>query len=292
MRDGEVSALELVDAAIARLEGAPELNVLVHADFEAARAAAARRPRGDGPLAGVPFLLKDLGEPQAGVPERMGSRALRDHIATETALSVQRYRAAGLIICGRTNTPEFGNHCATEPSLFGPTLNPWDHKRSPGGSSGAQPPPSPRALSEPPRAAMAPARSGCQPRAVAWSASSHAAVELVGTVGGTDARWAGVQARADPHRPRHRPAARRHGGSVPGDPYAATPPRRPLVDEVGADPGTLRVMFAEGPPFPVASTNGSRTSPTAPRGRWRHSGTDVYRGCPARSRGRAPRRSR
>src|SRR5580698_7674904 len=117
VRDGEVSAAELVLAAIAQLEGATELNVLVHADFEAALAAA-REPAGAGPLAGVPFLLKDLGEPQAGLPERMGSRALRNHVATETAWSVERYRSAGLIICGRTNTPEFGNHCATEPALF------------------------------------------------------------------------------------------------------------------------------------------------------------------------------
>src|SRR5690242_9621854 len=135
VRSGQVSALELVDAAIGRLEGARELNVLVHEQFDAAREAAAR-PLGDGPLAGVPFLLKDLAEPQAGVPERMGSRALRDHIATETAWSVERYITSGLILVGRTNTPEFGNHCATEPSLFGPTLNPWNPERSPGGSSG------------------------------------------------------------------------------------------------------------------------------------------------------------
>ena len=135
VRSGEVSAVELVDAAIAALEGARELNVLVHEQFESAREAAAA-PLADGPLAGVPFLVKDLGEPQAGVPERMGSRALRDHVATETAWTIERYLDAGLIICGRTNTPEFGNHCATEPSLFGPTLNPWDRSLSPGGSSG------------------------------------------------------------------------------------------------------------------------------------------------------------
>ncbi|MGH2859406.1 MAG: amidase family protein, partial [Solirubrobacteraceae bacterium] len=62
---------------------------------------------GSVPLAGVPFLLKDLGEPQAGLPERMGSRALRDHVATETAWTVRRYEAAGLNICGRTNTAEY-----------------------------------------------------------------------------------------------------------------------------------------------------------------------------------------
>ena len=84
----------------------------------------------------MPFLLKDLGQTQAGVPERMGSRALRDHVASETAWTVQRYQAAGLIIVGRTNTAEFGNHCATEPALFGRTLNPWKPELSPGGSSG------------------------------------------------------------------------------------------------------------------------------------------------------------
>ena len=84
----------MVDAAISRLESAPELNVLVYADFEAARVEAAehRRP---GPLSGVPFLLKDLGEPQAGLPERMGSKALRDHVAEETAWSVERYLRRG-----------------------------------------------------------------------------------------------------------------------------------------------------------------------------------------------------
>jgi amidase len=89
---GEVSALELVDAAIARLEQRTDLNVLVHAQFETARAAASADDL-HGPLAGVPFLLKDLGEPQTGVPEYLGSRALRDHVATETAWTVARYQA-------------------------------------------------------------------------------------------------------------------------------------------------------------------------------------------------------
>ena len=74
VRNGEVSALELVDAAIAALEGAPELNVLVHREFDAAREAAAG-PLGEGPLAGVPFLLKDLAEPQAGAARSEWVRA-------------------------------------------------------------------------------------------------------------------------------------------------------------------------------------------------------------------------
>src|ERR1700727_1999648 len=178
-RGGEVSALELVDAAIVALEGARELNVLVHEQFESARAAASG-PLGDGPLAGVPFLVKDLAEPQAGVPERMGSRALRDHVATQTAWTVEQYAAAGLIICGRTNTPEFGNHCATEPALFGPTLNPWNKRLSPGGTNacrrgerpGGRPRPWTRGSSVPRPAVTRPAGSGCRPRAAAWSASS------------------------------------------------------------------------------------------------------------------------
>jgi Asp-tRNA(Asn)/Glu-tRNA(Gln) amidotransferase A subunit family amidase len=104
--------------SIDRLQGAFELNVLVHEQFEAAGAAAARSrtSRPPGRLAGVPFLLKDLAEPQAGAAQRMGSRALRDHVAAETAWTVERYLAAGLIICGRTNTPEFGNQHAASAS--------------------------------------------------------------------------------------------------------------------------------------------------------------------------------
>ncbi|MCW2993721.1 MAG: 6-aminohexanoate-cyclic-dimer hydrolase, partial [Conexibacter sp.] len=117
VRGGEVSASELVEAAIARISATRELNAVIHEDFDAARARAAGPL--SGPLAGVPFLLKDLGEPQAGLPERMGSRALADHVGQVTAWTVRRYLDAGMVIVGRTNTPELGNHCATEPSLFG-----------------------------------------------------------------------------------------------------------------------------------------------------------------------------
>ena len=72
----------------------------------------------------------------AGAPEAMGSRALRTHVATESAWIVDRYLAAGLVVFGKTNTPEWGNHCTTEPSLFGPTVNPWSPSITPGGSSG------------------------------------------------------------------------------------------------------------------------------------------------------------
>jgi amidase len=250
VRSGEVSALELVDAAIARLESARDLNVLVHEDFDAAREAAAG-PLPDGPLAGVPFLLKDLAEPQAGRPERMGSRALRDHIATETAWTVERYLAAGLIICGRTNTPEFGNHCATEPSLFGPTLNPWNRSVSPGGSSGG----SAAAVA----AGLVGAASGgdgtgsirmpssccglvgLKPRRGRSSFAPSAGQMLDGLVN----KHALTRTVRDTALLLDLTA-----GSAPGDPYSAPPPRRSFVSEVGADPGRLRVMLASEPPFP------------------------------------------
>ena len=133
---GQLSAVELLDAAIIRLEAARDLNAVIADLFERGRAQAAEldasgraRDAESGPLAGVPFLLKDLGASLAGTPEAMGSRALRTHVATETAWIVERYLSAGLVVFGKTNTPEWGNHCTTEPSLFGPTVNPWSARR-------------------------------------------------------------------------------------------------------------------------------------------------------------------
>jgi amidase len=250
VRGGAVSALELVEAAITRLEGARELNVLVHEEFDAARAAASGSV-GEGPLAGVPFLLKDLGEPQAGLPERMGSRALAHHVAGETAWTVERYLAAGLIICGRTNTPEFGNHCATEPSLFGPTLNPWDVSVSPGGSSGG----SAAAVAA---GLVAAASGGDGTGSIRMPSSCCGLVGLKPRRGRSSFAPSAGQA-LDGLAIKH--ALTRTvrdsallldvtAGTAPGDPYTAPPPPRPFLTDVGADPGRLRVMRAAGPPFP------------------------------------------
>ncbi len=263
VRERAVSARELVDAAIQRLEGARELNVLVDEQFEQARAAADRVSTGDvdTPLAGVPFLLKDLGEPQTGRPERMGSRALRDHVATQTAWTVQRYLAAGLIICGRTNTPEFGNHCATEPALFGPTLNPWDRTRSPGGSSGG----SAAAVA----AGLIGAASGGD-----GTGSIRMPASCCGLVGLKPRRARSSMApmagqSLDGLAVKH--ALTRTvrdsallldvtAGSAAGDPYTAPPPARPFLAECDPDPdpdagagrGPVRILRAERPPFPGA----------------------------------------
>ncbi|HYV16533.1 MAG TPA: amidase [Conexibacter sp.] len=136
VRSGAVSALELVDAAIARIErDGPELNCIATPLFEAARRRAVG-PLPDAPLAGVPFLIKDLGMAQAGVRQTDGSRALREHVAERDDALVVRYERAGLIVLARTTVPEFGNQSTTEPQLFGPCRNPWDRSRSAGGSSG------------------------------------------------------------------------------------------------------------------------------------------------------------
>jgi amidase len=177
--------------------------------------------------------------------------ALRDHVATETAWTVERYVSAGLIICGRTNTPEFGNHCATEPSLFGPTLNPWNAAVSPGGSSGG----SAAAVA----AGLVGAASGGD-----GTGSIRMPAACCGLVGLKPRR--GRSSFAPSAGQMLDGLVNKHAltrtvrdtallldvtaGSAPGDPYAAPAPPRPFVDEVAADRGRLRVIHAEGPPFP------------------------------------------
>ena len=140
---GELSATELLEAAIIRLDAGRELNTVItdlfdygRARAEALDASGVLRSGDSGPLAGVPFLIKDIGASLAGTPEAMGSRALRTHVAQHTAWIVERYLEAGLVLFGKTNTPEWANHCTTEPSLFGATGNPWGLDITPGGSSG------------------------------------------------------------------------------------------------------------------------------------------------------------
>jgi amidase len=138
VRRGEVKPIELVDAAIARIEALdPHLNAVIHRQFERARDDAGGSSV-DGPLGGVPFLVKDLGCEEAGEPHHQGMRALRDAGWRASADSdlARTFRRAGLIPLGRTNVPELALMGTTEPDAYGPTHNPWDLGRSPGGSSG------------------------------------------------------------------------------------------------------------------------------------------------------------
>jgi amidase len=138
VRSGDVSPTELVEAAIERIEARnPKLNAVVHTCFERARAQAndaASLPA--GPFRGVPFLLKDLKAYDAGQPSTAGSRLFASRSVTTDDELVRRFKQAGLIVCGRTNTPELGILGVTEPELFGASRNPWNPEHTTGGSSG------------------------------------------------------------------------------------------------------------------------------------------------------------
>src|SRR3989442_6720636 len=139
VRRRKASPRELVDAAIARIERVnPELNAVITPLFEKARAQADSTDLPGGPFRGVPFLLKDLVCHSAGDPYHAGMRLLRELRWTETADThlAARFRAAGFVFLGKTNTPELGPVPTTEPLAYGPTLNPWDPSPSPGGSIG------------------------------------------------------------------------------------------------------------------------------------------------------------
>ena len=136
VRRGEVTPAELTEWAIERIEELnPTLNAVITPIYDQALAAAAATSI-DWPLAGVPYLVKDLIAEVAGVPFSEGSRFLRGHVSHFDSEIVLRLRRAGLVIVGKTNTPEFGMTPTCEPVLHGPTRNPWDTARSTSGSSG------------------------------------------------------------------------------------------------------------------------------------------------------------
>lgn len=136
VRRREVTPLELVEVAFQAVEQVnPRLNAVIALLREQAEAAA-RAPLPDGPFAGVPFLVKDLALTVAGTPMTMGSRLFAQAIAPIDSELMLRYRRAGLVLIGKTNTPEFGISFTTEPAAHGPTRNPYRLDRIPGGSSG------------------------------------------------------------------------------------------------------------------------------------------------------------
>ncbi|KUI15892.1 amidase [Mycolicibacterium acapulense] len=129
--DKEVTAAELLDLARNRAAAVnPRINAIVR-DVPASPADAS-----SGPFSGVPFLIKDLAQDYAGLPTSRGSRALMSKPVAEHSEIVRRWQDAGLVIFGKTNTPEFGAKGITEPDAWGPARNPWDLTRTPGGSSG------------------------------------------------------------------------------------------------------------------------------------------------------------
>jgi amidase len=136
VRSGAITARELVEASLERIASGRDLNALTHVDADGALAAADAMKPGDArPFAGVPIAIKDL-SPVAGLPQGMGSRLFAGYRARHDNHAVRRLRAAGFVIVGKSATPEFGLVPVTEPRANGPTRNPWDIDRTPGGSSG------------------------------------------------------------------------------------------------------------------------------------------------------------
>lgn len=137
VREGEVTAMELLEEAIRRTELVnPDINAVTLKHYEMARDYLKQRGTPDGPFAGVPFLLKDLAVQLAGTATTGGSRLLTGLVADRDSVLVQRYKETGLVIFGKTNTPEFGMALTTESDLYGPCRNPWNPAHSTAGSSG------------------------------------------------------------------------------------------------------------------------------------------------------------
>ncbi len=135
IRKKEVSASEVLEAAINKAEEHKDLNAIIRPMYDEAKKEMGKL-RGDGIFEGVPTLLKDLIIHYKGVPTTSGSKALKDFIPEQDSYFLEKMRKAGMLVMGKTNTPEFGIKGTTEPEFFGPTKNPWDKTRTPGGSSG------------------------------------------------------------------------------------------------------------------------------------------------------------
>src|SRR5438270_5469113 len=244
VRTGKVSPAELVDAAIARIEKVnPELNAVIHPLFDDARKQATGQLP-DGPFMGVPMVLKDLICHTAGHPLHEGMRFLKDEGWTEEEdqYLAATFRAAGFVFVGKTNTPELGILPACEPDAHGATRNPWNTEHSTGGSSGGS----------------AAAVASCMVpvgHANDGGGSIRIPASECGLVGLKPTRertslgaelgdmFGGLVHEHVVTRSVRDSAAILDAvhGPMPGDPYAAPMPVRPFLDEVGADPGRLRV---------------------------------------------------
>jgi amidase len=251
IRTREISPTELIDWVIEAIERLnPTLNaVICRLDEDARRAA--KGPLPDGPLAGVPMLLKDLLSAYAGKPLTSGSRLYRDYVPDFDAELVRRYKAAGLIIAGKTNASEFGILPVTEPELFGPCRNPWQVDRTPGGSSGG----SAAAVA----AGIVPvAHGGDGGGSIRIPASCCGVFGLKPTRGrnpcGPDAseHWMGFAVEHVLTRSVRDSAAVLDATAGPEttSPYWAPPNPRPFLAEVGAPPGRLRIAFCTTPHLP------------------------------------------
>ncbi len=248
VRRRDVSPRELVTAAITLIEAMnPRLNAVVHKMYDRAlEQATSDLP--DGPFRGVPILLKDLLAWYEGEPTTCGSRLYRGWIPPHDTEIVRRYRRAGVIVVGKTNTPEFGLTPFTEPELYGPTRNPWDTNRTPGGSSGG----SGAAVAS----GMVPLGGGGDGGgSIRIPASCCGIFGLKPTRGRTPTgpdvgeHWQGAAVEHCLTRSVRDSAAMLDAlrGPEPGSPYETAQPSRPYLTEVDTPPGRLRIAFTDSP---------------------------------------------
>jgi Asp-tRNA(Asn)/Glu-tRNA(Gln) amidotransferase A subunit family amidase len=245
IRNGDITPMELLDVAIAAVERTnSEINAVVVEMYDEARRFIAQDLGEDGPLRGVPYLLKDLRADYAGVPTTAGSRFFVDNVPSHDSELVSRLKTAGLVVFGKANTPEFGGNVSTEPVLFGATRNPWATDRIAGGSSGG----SAAAVA----AGMVPAAHASDGGGSIRIPSSCCGVfGLKPTRGRNPAgpvfgeAWNGLSMEhAITHTVRDNAAIldATAGPSI-GDPYWAPPNDQPYLSEVSRDPAPLRVAF-------------------------------------------------
>ena len=255
VRSGEVSPRELVEAAIGRIEALNgELNAVIHPLFEQAR----ESEPADGPFRGVPFVVKDLVCSVAGTPHHEGMRFLRDldHRADEDSWLASRLRRAGFVFVGKTNTPELGILPTTEPVAYGAARNPWDTSRSTGGSSGGS-----AAAVASGMVSIGHANDGGG--SIRIPASCCGLVGLKATRGRVSMApigdfASGLATELVVSRSVRDTAALLEWCSAeapPGEPYFAPAPKRPYPQEVGADPGRLRIGVMTRAPGGQAETH-------------------------------------
>ena len=253
VRKREVTAAEVLEATIERIEVRnPAVNAVITKMYDQARrAVAAGLP--SGPFTGVPYLLKDIGVLYTGAVTANGSALFANDVADHDSEITARLRRAGLVIVGKSSTPEMGLAPSTEPRLFGPTRNPWKLSHSAGGSSGG---------------AAAAVASGMLPMAhgTDGGGSIRIPASACGLFGlkptrarnpmGPDAGegWGGASIGHALTRSVRDSAALLDATAGPdvGDPYWAPPPPRPFLDEVGREPGRLRIALNLRPYHPVS----------------------------------------
>jgi amidase len=253
IRTRQVSAVEVCAAAVARIEQLnPKINAVVTPLFESARRATVQGPPSRA-FHGVPFLLKDLLAALAGAPLSFGCRALRDFVPDHDSELVRRFKNTGVVILGKTNTPEFGLVAYTEPELFGPTRNPWDLGRTPGGSSGG--------AAAAVAAGMVPLASGGD-----GGGSIRIPAAYCGLFGLKPSRgrnptgpdfgelWQGAVVEHVISRSVRDSAAMLDAtaGADTGAPFVIAPPERPYVEEIRRDPPRLRIAFNPRSPIGTA----------------------------------------